>query len=52
MLSLLWSLSSGRALRGPGGLCPVTWSYGGQMYPAPVGLLKQPTDSGRNSFGR
>src|SRR5262252_4195908 len=25
--------------------------YGGQMYPVPVGDLKQPTDSGRNCFG-
>jgi hypothetical protein len=25
--------------------------YGGQMYPAPVGLGKQPTDCGRNHFG-
>ena len=26
--------------------------YGGQMYPAPLGFLKQPTDSGRKNFGR
>jgi hypothetical protein len=26
--------------------------YGGQIYPAPIGLLKQPTDSGSSSFGR
>ena len=26
--------------------------YGGQMYPVPIGLLKQPTDSGSSSFGR
>lgn len=25
--------------------------YGGQMYPAPVGLGKQPTDCGRKNFG-
>src|SRR4051794_37373533 len=25
--------------------------YGGHMYPVPVGLLKHPTDSGRNCLG-
>ena len=27
-------------------------AYGGQIYPVPLGFLKQPTDSGRSSFGR
>ena len=26
--------------------------YGGQIYPVPLGFLKQPTDSGSSSFGR